>query len=252
MRDGARASSPRYTTAEAFDDFVRGRGCTVAPSRERPSTAVPSTLRRRPRPGGSEPWLTPRSSRSARAAAPAAAPGSGQAVRRPRAASPPPAREAAPRRGRGPRRKPAPPSADRGRGSAEPAPPTRRADRAAAPADAAPADDDAERGRRAAASRAGDWLAALQHAAARGLRRPVGAAARPAASPSCAAGSPATTRSTSSASTRRSPSRFLLAALRPIAEKWFRVEVRGHREHPGRGRRAGRRPTTPARSRSTR
>ena len=33
----------------------------------------------------------------------------------------------------------------------------------------------------------------------------------------------------------------LLALLRPLYEHYFRVEVRGHRERPGRGRRAGRR-----------
>ena len=52
---------------------------------------------------------------------------------------------------------------------------------------------------------------------------------------SCAAGSPATTRSTSSASTPSSPSSVLLAALRPLYEKWFRVEVRGIENIPTEG-----------------
>ena len=34
---------------------------------------------------------------------------------------------------------------------------------------------------------------------------------------------------------------FYLPLLRPLYRSWFRVEVRGHREHPGRGWRPGRR-----------
>ena len=45
--------------------------------------------------------------------------------------------------------------------------------------------------------------------------------------------------------------RFLLAAVRPIAEKWFRVEVRGAENIPADGRRAAWSPTTRARSRWT-
>ena len=45
--------------------------------------------------------------------------------------------------------------------------------------------------------------------------------------------------------------RFLLAAIRPIAEKWFRVEVRGAENIPAERRRPAWSPTTPARCRST-
>ena len=58
---------------------------------------------------------------------------------------------------------------------------------------------------------------------------------------SCGAGSPATTSSTSTASTRRSSRRFLMEMVRPLATKWFRVEVRGVENIPHRRRRAGRR-----------
>ena len=44
----------------------------------------------------------------------------------------------------------------------------------------------------------------------------------------------------------------LLAALRPLYEHWFRVEVARHREHPVRGRRAGRRQPLRHHRRSTR
>ena len=50
-----------------------------------------------------------------------------------------------------------------------------------------------------------------------------------------AAGSPATTRSTSSASTPTSTEHAILPALRPLYERWFRVEVNGIDNIPAEG-----------------
>ena len=80
---------------------------------------------------------------------------------------------------------------------------------------------------------AGDWLAA-QHAAARSSAR-TGSRSSPASWPSCAAGSPATTSVDEYGFDQEITERFLMAALRPIAEKWFRIEVRGLENIPAEG-----------------
>ena len=52
---------------------------------------------------------------------------------------------------------------------------------------------------------------------------------------SCAGASPATTRSTSSASTPSSPTPCCWRSLRPLYQRWFRVEVRGIENIPDEG-----------------
>ena len=181
----ARATPPR----EAFADFAAARcrrpssGC-----RARRSTGSPAVRAAAPSVGGA-PWVTPRSSRSAPAAGPAAAPGSSKpsSAARSLAAAGAEAgagradgrRDAEPDAPTPRRRRPRPPSRPT---AAEPpaAEPRRRAPRRAA----GDADDRGPPG----GIPAGDWLAALQHAAQRGLRRRAGSRSSPSSWRSCAAG----------------------------------------------------------------
>ena len=165
-------------------------------------------------------------------------------VRRPPAAcaGSPKARRQRSRAGRaeaGPRRRPAePPQPTPRRGSPTPA------------AERGPPSPTEEPPPARPASRSATGSPPSSTARRRGLRRQLGARAWPSSWPSCAAGSPATTPSTNTASTAEITERFFMAALRPIAEKWFRVEVRGAENIPATAA-PWWSPTTPARCRST-
>ena len=169
-----RATPPRT----AFADFAAGARADRRPRRRRAwrrlVAALPSVDGAGDSRKGSSPWVTPRSSRSGPAADPAAA-----------AARSRPAPRAASRRAawtdRPDRSPPAPEPGD----SADAAGRVGRGGPPEAPAPA-PARDRAPAGRPRPATAqparrhpAGEWLAAFQHAAARGLRRAVGAPARP-------------------------------------------------------------------------
>ena len=172
--------------------------------------------------------MTPRSSRSAPAAAPAAAPASSR--RPPPAASAPNAERRAPRKAAASRR-PSPSSASTeptpSPVDGQPRPPRRRAEprRARRPLASAT---------RSPGIPAGDWLAAFQYAAREVFGDAVGAAAgRVPGLPA-----PPGDRRLRRRRVRLRPEvteRFFMAALRPIAEKWFRVEVRGVENIPAEG-----------------
>ena len=228
---------PAYTTAEAFADFGASLGPRPAPPGRAPR-ADRVLGRHRPQPARrARPWVTPRSSRSAPAAAPAAAPASDSRRRRP-ATWPVPAPQGRRRRSRRPGRGRRP-SRRRTHRRARPPPPRRPRrprPRRRRPTPGRPPPHDRVA---APASRSADWLAALQHAAARGLRRRLGARSSP----------------EFLAFLRRRVDRRLRrrrVRLRPRGHRAVpdgraapdRREVvpgRGprHREHPDRGRRAG-------------
>ena len=192
------------------------------------------------------PWLTPTSSRSAPAAARAAAPAA-PGRPRPRATWRRDGRQGRARQAaasRPPRRQD---GTDRPEPDAKPAPPSRpRRARRRARADAdevAPPPADAGRppptGRRAAAPQRrhpGRGLARGRQARrAGGLRRRLGAPPRRADWRSCAAGSTGDYDVDEYGFDPELTERFFMAALRPLAEKWFRVEVRGLENIPAEG-----------------
>ena len=237
---------PRFTTAEAFEDFGHG----LTPTGGYASRAIDRAARLvepsagRSRGDGSPPWVTPRSSRSAPAAGPAAAAA-------PRARPRPPATSRAAAKAKPPAKRavePAPDADGRGhrrdagraargacrarrRRRARPTPPKQAPGRPEEPAAAAAPAAARPSAPRSAGSPPGEWLGAFQFAAKEVfgddwepqlarflafLRRRV-------------TGEYAVDEYGFDAEVT---DRFLMAALRPIAEKWFRIEVHRRREHP--------------------
>ena len=178
--------------------------------------------------------MTPRSSRSAPAADPAAAPAA-QPSSAARNLAPRPARRGPTRRraeaddaaGRSRRPKPAgpPPEAAPSRPPtpSEPQPRRRAGDRPTT-----------ERRPRAGIP-VGDWLAAFQTRAAGGLRRRSGSASSPSFLAFLRRRLTGDYDVDEYGFDPEITERFLLAALRPIAEKWFRIEVRGAENIPAEG-----------------
>ena len=193
---------PRHTTAEAFADFAAPLSPTGGRTTRLIDRAVPAG-RRRPgaaRADGSRPWVTPRSSRSAPAADPAAAPA-------PTGRPPPPAGLAP---GARPRTRRAAPTRQPEAAASRPEP-AGDAARAAPPAPAADRPSPPRRRPPASARRsagvAGRRLARARSSTLRArCSATTGSPSWRGSSRSCAAGSPATTTSTSTASTPRSPS----------------------------------------------
>ena len=217
---------PTYTTAEAFADFVPAR-----PVAHRPALACdrqPASLRPARRSAVADAEIIPIGTRGR--------PGRGTGQRRPSSA----ARNLAPAPGsrrqeagrqEAARTKPRP---TEGRAQHAAPSPGRADGSPSRPGDPAPTTDRRAAAPRPASPSATGWRL-LQGAAARGLRRRLGAPAGRAAWPSCAAGSTGDYEVDEYGFDRELTERFFMAALRPIAEKWFRVEVRGIENIPAEG-----------------
>ena len=226
MRDGARLRAGATPPREAFADFAASIG---RPRAARSSGSSTGSRRALPDPetDRSRPWVTPRSSRSAPRGRPGR--GTGSAAARRARSQPGPGRRRRPRR-RGSPRRAEPDARARGRREPDAEPPRSPAGRGP------PSDDHPTTARPLGGIPAGDWLAAFQHGAPREvfgddwepqLARVPGLPAPPA--------DRRLRRSTSTASTPRSPSGSCWPACGRSPQKWFRIEVRGVENIPAEG-----------------